>query len=203
MIYSLADGIGYIHVPRTGGFSIRAALKEVLHQWVAFDLEHMHATAYWIREYLMGPEAFDRITWFAGTRHPVDLLWSSYCSIVEAYEANPTPIGTSAAWIEETRLTVELGFERNVRERWFNTPRLAFGGFWRTYCCDLAGKQYPNVLPIRYGEFARDVRAMFRLLGASASVPHLNPSRGRAWKGRVSEGIVGEIMEFCGRDGYE
>lgn len=37
--------------------------------------------------------------------------------------------------------------------------------FWRTCCCDLAGKPYGNVMPILYEHLGSDVQRTFGTLG--------------------------------------
>ena len=41
-------------------------------------LWHFHKFGVEIHDYVLGPEGFNRLRWFAVTRHPVETIWSSF-----------------------------------------------------------------------------------------------------------------------------
>lgn len=136
MIYSVHNRLGFIHVPRTAGTSITAALKEVLTKPAELFGVHLHATAYWAREYLLGHREFDEMQWFAVWRNPVDLLLS-----YKVFTNDQRP------------------FPEYFEDVWTQYPwKLSHGGFVTTYLSDPdTGELYPNVFLARFDTLVKDL----------------------------------------------
>ena len=70
--------IGFIHIPKAAGSSIRQAMIQNLPHCYEEPRQNFHRFGVELRDRIPGPEGFDRLRWFAETRHPVEAIWSSY-----------------------------------------------------------------------------------------------------------------------------
>lgn len=70
--------LGFVHIPKAAGSSIRRAMIKHLPHCYHEPLGHFHKFGVEIRDWVLGSEAFERLRWFAVTRHPVESIYSSY-----------------------------------------------------------------------------------------------------------------------------
>ncbi|HLL31981.1 MAG TPA: sulfotransferase family 2 domain-containing protein [Allosphingosinicella sp.] len=82
MLFNLKHKFVYVHLPKTGGTSIRKALesKSETESFISRDRKHMSARQ--IRDYL-GTETYSSMTSFAHVRNPWDLEVSAYHYVLQ------------------------------------------------------------------------------------------------------------------------
>ena len=195
--------IGFIHIPKAAGSSIRQAMIENLPHCYHEPLRHFHKFGVEIRDYVLGPEGFNRLRWFAVTRHPVETIWSSYQRTMQiAREGNLGRFECPYRTYLETALACR-DFEEYARTQWIadNDFNIKRGGFWHTYCCDWDGTPLP-VRMLRFDNLAVDWRALIRDWGLPAmKLGRVNSSGVAFQRGMVSGRVYGEIVDYCWGDG--
>jgi hypothetical protein len=78
MMHSHKHRIGFIHIPKATGTSIREALGQMFPGgFYEAPTDHMHMQAWLVRDLVLGKYAFHNIRWFAVTRHPLHTVWAS------------------------------------------------------------------------------------------------------------------------------
>lgn len=195
--------IGFIHIPKAAGSSIRRALIENLPHCYYEPYAHFHKFGVEIRDYVLGPEGFDRLRWFAVTRHPVESIWSSYQRTMQIAKQ-----GNLEKWRAPYRTYLKTtlacrDFEEYARTQWIadNDFNIKCGGFWHTYCCDWDGTPLP-VRMLRFDRLQEDWQALVRDWGLpDMELGRVNSSGVTFEQGMVSDEIYGEIMEYCWKDG--
>lgn len=82
MLFNLKHKFVYVHLPKTGGTSVRKALesKSETESFMSRDKKHMSARQ--IRDYL-GTETYSSLTSFAHVRNPWDLEVSTYHYVLQ------------------------------------------------------------------------------------------------------------------------
>jgi hypothetical protein len=108
--------------------------------------------------------------------------------------------------VDRTYLETTLAcrdFEEYARIKWIadNDVGIKRGGFWHTYCCDWDGTPLP-VRMLRFDNLAADWRDLARDWELPPmELGRVNSSGVAIERGMVSDGIWGEIMDYCWRDG--
>lgn len=182
MIYSLTNKIGFIHIKRTGGTSIQYSLNNFLTNPVLFENTlfenkergYGHTTAYWIKNWLLGEETFNKIQWYTVIRHPVEILTSYYSYI-----------------------NCRIPFNEYLRNQWFCYPHLlTHGGFLKTYCGDPENnfEIYKNIKIIKYSALKKIFNKEFPQL----DLPRLNISKNK--KPIIKKESEQMILDWCWYD---
>ncbi len=65
--------LGFIHIPKAAGSSIRRVLIDTLPHCHYEPVFSFHRFGVEIRDWVLGAEGFNRLRWFAVTRHPVQI----------------------------------------------------------------------------------------------------------------------------------
>lgn len=194
--------VGFIHIPKAAGSSIRQAMIENLPNCYHEPRQNFHRFGVEIRNWILGPEGFDRLRWFAVTRHPVEAIWSSYQRTLQvARGGNLDRFDGAYRTYLETTLACQ-NFEEYARTQWIadNDFNIRRGGFWHTYCCDREGKPLP-VKMLRFDHLDADWWALIRDWDLPAiDLDRVNSSGVAFERGMVSGQSCSEIMEYCWRD---
>jgi hypothetical protein len=200
VIFSHRHKIGFIHIPKAAGMSIRAALVEMFPgAWYDAPGDHMHMQGSLIRDTVLGSTAFAELRWFAVTRHPVHTIWSSYCR-TRQLAADPNRRGYSAEYCDYLdRFLTYTSFGQYAREAWLRPDRhLRRGGLWHTYCCDESGQPLP-VRPLRYDNLASDWQGLCSDWDLPhLALPQLNVSG--ATLDAIPPAVYAEILDYCHGD---
>jgi hypothetical protein len=221
MIYSSAGQWCFLHVPRTAGTSITAALAAA---WPAAirreDADAKHATAGQAARYYIGdawPALEARA--FLVVRNPWDLIRSDwlYCRAAAATmppAAEPPPYAPTAEeaaarwWQEKCARAAGRPFLDFVRSDYLEDYRtLADGGFWRTFAHDIDGARLVNHV-FRYEDLAGAWPRIAELTGRPlGELPRLNasPPAGRdeaQWDRATARAIGALCCDDVARFGY-
>jgi len=199
-MYSHKHRVGFIHIPKAAGMSIRRTLRDMFPgAFYEAPTDHMHMQAWLVPDPVLGKYAFSRIRWFAVTRHPVHTIWASYQRTMQIAKDHNRR-GFSATYCDylDCFLTYK-SFDEYAREAWLG-QHLRLGGLWQTYCCDLDATSLP-IRILRFDELASD---WSRLL-ADWKLPRrelglVNSSGSTFRRDTVSDEIYAEIMEYCSVD---
>lgn len=151
MILSIERHIAFIHIPKTGGISVRLALQS--HgEWLR-PVKNFHVWGSVARD-LLTPDVFYGQRWFAVIRHPVDAIVSSYKRTRERARTVQMDKIEDVAYRRylQRSLTYD-SVEDYAKENWIGDDdfNIKQGGFFFTYCCDSDG----DPLPIRILRFER------------------------------------------------
>jgi hypothetical protein len=194
--------LGFIHIPKAAGSSIRRSLLENLPHCHYEPVFSFHRFGVEIRDWILGREGFERLRWFAVTRHPVESIWSSYQRTMQIAKAgNLDRFKKPYRTYLETTLACR-DFEEYARTKWIadNDVGIKRGGFWHTYCCDWDGTPLP-VRVLRFDNLAADWRALVREWELpDMELGRVNSSGVAFERGMVSGRIYDEIMDYCWRD---
>ena len=146
MIYSHSAKLGFIHVPKAAGTSIRLTLAKSLPDCFESPSDHHHATAEFVRDRILGRDAFASIRWFAVVRNPVDSIAASYLrtrQVAAVTDRRSVP----KIYAEYLDFAMSVGFAEYARTSWIGTDgQLKQGGFIRTYLSDQSGVIVNRVL---------------------------------------------------------
>lgn len=145
----------FVHINKTGGSSIETAL----------GLPFQHRTALEFREYL-GRERFNRRFSFAFVRNPWSKVVSHY-----AYRVQTNQTGLAARHLDFNEW-VRLAYGERHRD-YYDQPKMFM--VQSDWICDQAG----NIIVDFVGRFERlqeDFAEVCRLVGRTASLPHLKKS---------------------------
>jgi hypothetical protein len=194
--------VGFNHIPKAAGSSIRQAMIENLPHCYYEPVQNGHRFGVEIRDWILGPEGFDRLRWFAVTRHPVEAIWSTYQrSLQVARGGSLDRFDDAYRTYLETTLACQT-FEEYTRTHWIadNDFNIRRGGFWHTYCCDREGNPLP-VKMLRFDHLTADWRELVR----DWDLPNMELGRANSSgvafeRGIVSNGIYGKTMDYCWGD---
>lgn len=178
MLYDVATGVLFLHVPRTGGTSIMTALARVFPYALVDNYEGKHeGAAYWLDE-LGGPDIWARMRYrFCVVRNPWDLVESDYRNTLRAAKLmsrDPlfrlrVPMEYQSYIVQVERFCDLDAFFRQIYER----EGKYLDGLWRTYCTDHLGREL-GVDTIRYEELAEAWPAICRRIGRHVPLAQLN-----------------------------
>ena len=195
MIY-LPSRFLFIHIPRTGGTSIKAALSAAFPEARIDDGGRKHWTA-WDFRWNMPSSEWKACYRFTVVRDPKTLIESDwrYC---QEY-ATKTLYGvfaTNDLWREKLRRTCDGDFGSFVRNEWLGSySGLRVGGFRRTWTLGPSGEDI-GVHVWRFERLAEDWPAICAAVGLTTPVllPRLNTSHAEATDWPEKErNAVGEI----------
>jgi hypothetical protein len=172
-VFYVPGRVLFIHVPRTGGTSISAALERAYPGWVRdFSQEWKHATAARLRA-SMPAEDWGPLYKFAVIRDPHECIESAWRY---ARQESAKPLGhlerDHPLWVSALRRVGGYrSFGDYVQAEWFDRPTcLHTGGFLRTWCHGPAG-----VRVFRHERLGEAWASVCRDLGIPAvELPHAN-----------------------------
>lgn len=158
MILDLDRGFCFVHIPRTAGVSISAALMPHLSNNSICDLVQRHIPARriagdcWIGDLWSSCLAFR----WAVIRHPAEIAASDY-RLSMAHVAAYTPEG-AARWPPRWRdrieqLRADASFSAFLGRHYRSGEMVRNGGFWRLYCCGQNGEDL-GIEAFRYEDLA-------------------------------------------------
>ena len=170
MVISHQHRFVFIHVPKTGGDSITAALRPFASPEATADGDSpdKHLTACEIRRRYIGPANWPDYFSFAFVRNPWEWLHSDYWfSVTRAAEILRCPNQYAARWVEKLRRVRRMTFADFVRTEWTTSPI-------RSYCQE-AGCDIVTFIG-RYENLAADFLAICQQIGLPAAppLPHHN-----------------------------
>lgn len=202
MIFCQRHGLGFVHIPKAAGTTIRHAMLSMFPgACYHAPIDHNHLAACLIRDDVLGRDGFDRLHWFAVTRHPVHTIWSSWCRTRQVAEASNRQ-SYSAAYCEYLDRFLRYGsFADYARNEWINPHRhLLPGGLWRTYCCDHDGAPMP-VRVLRFDQLAENWRIMCQEWDLPALALERRNASGIPYDpSGVPPDVYREIMDYCHLD---
>jgi hypothetical protein len=181
MLISLSDKFLFVHIQRTGGTSLRKALRQHFPQAHRFISPHPHAEDAMQR---LGPQAFQQLYRFTFVRNPWDRLVSWYTMLREkAWRPN----WRRTDWWGRYRWeAVQLPFAEFItastirkqlqgRNRWRSRNHFAFNQL--DYLTDHYGNLLVNDI-FRFEDYQASCLKLGEKLGISlADMPHRNSSR--------------------------
>lgn len=198
MLYDLRGGVCFVHIPRTGGVSVTAALAGALEEAAVDTLMLRHVPARRMRVWL--GEAWDRMFRFAVMRDPWSIVESDWRLTLGSLGdlARPHIAPQWRARLERARR--DGGFARFVREEYLGAySGVAPGGFWRTWCCGPAGEEL-GVEPVRFERLAGEWPRLAARIGLPGlELPRLNAAASAdpaPWTPR----LVGAVADLCVND---
>lgn len=199
MMYSHKHGIGFIHIPKAAGTSIRQALTELWGTDCYEDrVSHNHMQGSLIRDYVLSPVAFSSLRWFAVSRHPVHTIYSSWTRTRQV-AADPSRRGMSSEYCDYlTRVARYATVDEYAREEWLRPDRhLRRGGLWHTYCEDTDGTPLP-IRALRFDQLESD----WQSLCDDWSIPHVplpteNVSGDKCSSDSVPQFLQQDILQYC------
>lgn len=211
MIICQESRLGFIHIPKAAGSSIRRCLIENLPHVHSQPQNAFHKFGQEIRDWVLGPEGFEKLRWFAVTRHPVHSLLSSYRRTLQIARE-----GDINRWRKPYRDYLQFAlackdFEEYARSKWIGDDErnIVQGGFWWTYCCDWRADGEPlHVRTLRYDHLAKDWLKLLRDWELpDMKLGHINSCGMSFDRAQVPDSLYADIMEFCHVDverfGYE
>jgi len=189
----------FIHIPRTGGTSVKNAIQAFFPDATRDDSHRKHWTA---RDHAscMTIAEWERCERFTVLRNPHDLIASDwrYCRD-SARRATMGDLGFHPVWCAKLRRTVNADFPRFVRDEWLGQySPLYLGGFRRTWCSGLSGEDY-GVRVLRFEHLADDWLDLCNRLGITRTeLPVANSSEPSAveWPSDLSR----RVAECCWMD---
>jgi hypothetical protein len=178
------EGVLFLHLPKTAGFSLSSALAEVPGA-VALPvrgMDRLHGAAAHLSARL-GPDAFEGRFAFAVVRNPWDWAVSGWKHVTEntrAYPGRRPGFGAflTGAW--------GRGLRRNPNPMKFATPEIFVG-----YHCHLTQWEHllgPGGAPVplahvaRFERLAEDLAPVAERLGRPLDLPHRNRSARSAYQ---------------------
>ena len=194
MVYNLEYNLGFIHIPKTGGMSIRKALKQLPG---TFDspLDHFHKFGRDIKREVLG-DCFDSIRWFAVSRNPVDLIWSSWKWIrkQKVEESYPPKFRSYVQRCQAFKTFPDYVYKIWIGDNDFQISR---GGFWYTYCTDHG--ESLNVRKLNFCDLSRDWDRMINDWQLpEMELPRINTTD--QVKPDVSDRLRSDILQYCWLD---
>jgi hypothetical protein len=206
VIFSAEDKFLFIHIPRTGGTSITAALAGAYPRASVDAFAGKHATGLTIRGGFWIDD-WESLFRFTVVRNPWEIIGSDYrWTLARAREMDETTyMGCDPIWLSKMRRTsayrdfADFVWHEYLGEWGYILP----GGFWRTYCLDFCGHEL-GIETFRFEELDRAWETIRRRVGtASAELPRLNVGDGSVtWTRPLTEAVRALCWIDADRFGY-
>lgn len=191
MIINYAKRFGFVHIPRTGGASIEKAIEAITTDSL-FEIRNVHAhEPIWATWKRLPPEVKE-FSWYCSIRYPWEIMESEYRLIRFILANNVEPDEKHKKYLQ---YVTEHGFHEYIERQYFGTSRpLAYGGFWKSYCC-IDGNEV-GVKPIRVTHFQEDFDAFYEQHGlpkTQLTHEHILPEPRQVWLAEQLD----KVVEFC------
>lgn len=176
MLISHKHKFVFIHIPKTGGDSITAALKP-FSEVVGDDLERKHLPAKEIRERFFKDRDWSSYLSFAVIRNPWEQIHSEWCffqffySRVDELKRN----GSCVGWLSEIERVGNIKFSDYVTECCRRCARLDL--YVPRYCQE-NGKDVVKTI-IKFDDLHKGFRILTRKLALNTQLPHENAAPDR------------------------
>ena len=204
-MFHLPGHVLFIHIPRTGGTSIEAALQAAFPAG-KIDSAWKHIAA-WDLRWTMPIAEWERCYKFAVDRDPFEAIASSWrFAHQQAAVLAPVALPENPIWCDVMRRAVRYSrFADYVRHEWLGECSLLRpGGFVRTWCLGLSGESL-GVEVLQFDGLAEGWARVCAAIGLDppAPLPHLNAAPTQAaeeWPDR-ERAAVAELcwMDLVGR----
>jgi len=196
MLINFNLNVGFLHIPKSAGISIRMELQK--HgEWVR-NVKDFHVWGTGARS-ILTPPIFNRLRWFAVVRHPVDAIVASYKRTRD--RARQMDLSTIADLDYRDYLRRAIKYKNlgeYARDNWIadNDYSIKRGGFYYSYCTDNG-----DPLPVRVLRF-ENLKAGWKALCEDwqlpyGPLPHANKSEGEE---DVPPQLRRDILDYCFMD---
>lgn len=176
MLLSRRHKFVFVHVPKTGGDSIAAALAPLADQGEWDSFEHKHATAAQIRQQWFGDGTWGQFMRFAFVRNPWDRLHSDwqFCRHFGKRLLDGEDIESTPDWLEKCRRTVRQPFADFCRAECCGGSQIT------TYCTGGRGQLIVNLI-LRYEDLGDVWPGLVAELGGEGiELPRFNATPNRS-----------------------
>lgn len=176
MEISLSHRFVFVHVPKTGGDSMTAALRPLGTDgvWRTNRQKFKHATARAIRRQFLEPAQWRTFFSFGFVRNPWEWVQSKFHynrmmhrHLVEHPEEVTPDI---AAWVDDVARASQYSFAEFVA---VHCGWLGEAGLYRRWLCDAHGRQLVKFVG-RYERLAADWAQICERIGVELELPHHN-----------------------------